>query len=1071
MGAGRSRCISASVPTKRRCARWSRRLAGSRRPHALVLETLAPTDWVRQGLEGLTPVEAGRFVVHGAHDRARVRANRIAIEIEAALAFGTGHHGTTRGCLIALDRLVKECGARRAVSRIPGGVCSRAATAALGRESGRVLDIGTGTGVLAIAAAKALRKPVLASDIDARAVVIARENARLNRAAAPCRGDPRRRPLRPAVSPARALPADPRQYPARAAASSWRRRWRGCSRRTVGWCCPGCSPAQAVPALASYRARGLVLVRRIRLEGWMTLVLVVLQPPRSHGQVDRAAAGRADPTPTAAFSCIANALFRCARSAQALPCGSSIARLPTAPYRSPSCSRPASSRSRIAPSARPARRASRRCAPSSRGADLTGFIVPRADRHQNEYVPACEERLAWLTGFTGSAGTAIVLDGARGAVRRRPLYAAGARAGRRRAVRDRASGRDAAGALDREQPRRPTTASATTPGCTRPRAPNARQGLRRGRRNAGGGRARPDRRHLDATALRRRSARSRCTTCALPARRPRTSSRASARKWRSCAPTRWSYRIRTRSPGPSTSAAPTWPHTPLPLAFAIVPKARPAFALRRRPQALERRAPPPRRRSPTFASPPISCAHWASSASDKKTVRLDQATAADALARLVEQPRRQGRARRRPDRADEGGEERDRDRRRARGACPRRRGGRALPRLARARGAARLAHRDRRGRGARKLPPRHRAAQGCFVSDHRRRRARRRHRALPRHHQDRPPHRARRIVPDRFRRPIRGRHHRHHPHRRGRRADAPRCATASPACSRATSRSRARYFPTARPARSSIRSRASSCGSQGLDFDHGTGHGVGSYLSVHEGPARISKLGTARAQARHDPVERARLLQDRRLRHPHREPGAGGRGAGGARRREAAQRVRDAHAGADRPAAGRGASMLTPEETRLARPLSRAGREATLSPLRRRRDPRLARRRHPPARGSIERCDAVCFARSDTQRRGRDRNRAARRGGCCAADRDDGGGLALAQHPGAGDSRPGGEVRHRSRPASSSPSRSISWGSRWRSWCSGRCPTASAAGRWCSPGSRSRPSPAPPRSSPPASPA
>ena len=91
----------------------------------------------------------------------------------------------------------------------------------------------------------------------------------------------------------------------------------------------------------------------------------------------------------------------------------------------------------------------------------------------------------------------------------------------------------------------------------------------------------------------------------------------------------------------------------------------------------------------------------------------------------------------------------------------------------------------------------------------------------------------------------------------------------------------------------------------GLDFDHGTGHGVGSYLSVHEGPARISKLGTARAQARHDPVERARLLQDRRLRHPHREPGAGGRGAARRRRREAAQRVRDADAGADRPAAGR----------------------------------------------------------------------------------------------------------------------------------------------------------------------
>src|SRR5262249_3768580 len=70
-----------------------RSAAGSAAAHALVFETLAPTDWVRKSLEGLAPVEAGRFVVHGAHDRARVWANRIGIEIEAALAFGTGHHG------------------------------------------------------------------------------------------------------------------------------------------------------------------------------------------------------------------------------------------------------------------------------------------------------------------------------------------------------------------------------------------------------------------------------------------------------------------------------------------------------------------------------------------------------------------------------------------------------------------------------------------------------------------------------------------------------------------------------------------------------------------------------------------------------------------------------------------------------------------------------------------------------------------------------------------------------------------------------------------------------------------
>src|SRR5262249_56191851 len=79
--------------------------AGSAAAHALVFETLAPTDWVRKSLEGLAPVEAGRFVVHGAHDRARVRANRIGIEIEAALAFGTRHHATTPRSLPPPHRL------------------------------------------------------------------------------------------------------------------------------------------------------------------------------------------------------------------------------------------------------------------------------------------------------------------------------------------------------------------------------------------------------------------------------------------------------------------------------------------------------------------------------------------------------------------------------------------------------------------------------------------------------------------------------------------------------------------------------------------------------------------------------------------------------------------------------------------------------------------------------------------------------------------------------------------------------------------------------------------------------
>ncbi len=131
--------------------------AGAAAGKALHFARLATKDWVAESLVGLKPVTAGHFVVHGAHDRGCAAPNRIDIQIEAAQAFGTGHHGSTRGCLLALDRLCKSTTARR------------------------ILDIGTGSGVLAIAAAKRWRRRVLASDIDALAVRVARDNARLNR--------------------------------------------------------------------------------------------------------------------------------------------------------------------------------------------------------------------------------------------------------------------------------------------------------------------------------------------------------------------------------------------------------------------------------------------------------------------------------------------------------------------------------------------------------------------------------------------------------------------------------------------------------------------------------------------------------------------------------------------------------------------------------------------------------------------------------------------------------------------------------------------------------------------------
>lgn len=124
------------------------------RPVRFDLALLPDADWVARSLAGLGPVRVGRFVVHGPHDRGRIAANFIAVEIPAAEAFGTGHHGTTAGCLEAIGALSRR------------------------RQFGRVLDLGTGTGILAIAAARAWRIPVLAVDNDPKAVAAAAGNAR-----------------------------------------------------------------------------------------------------------------------------------------------------------------------------------------------------------------------------------------------------------------------------------------------------------------------------------------------------------------------------------------------------------------------------------------------------------------------------------------------------------------------------------------------------------------------------------------------------------------------------------------------------------------------------------------------------------------------------------------------------------------------------------------------------------------------------------------------------------------------------------------------------------------------------
>jgi ribosomal protein L11 methyltransferase len=214
-------------------------------------------DWVAASLAGLKPVRVGRFVVHGAHDRARVKPNQIGIEIEAALAFGTGHHGTTRGCLAAIDAALKK------------------------RAPRRVLDLGTGTGVLAIAAARATERRVMASDIDSRAVVAARANARLNRAAHLVHAIRAAGTCHPAIrarAPYDLVLANILLEPLKLLARPTRELL-GAGATVV---LSGLMTRQANAALAAWRVAGLVLKRRQTIENWVTLALTT--PARPAGK-------------------------------------------------------------------------------------------------------------------------------------------------------------------------------------------------------------------------------------------------------------------------------------------------------------------------------------------------------------------------------------------------------------------------------------------------------------------------------------------------------------------------------------------------------------------------------------------------------------------------------------------------------------------------------------------------------------------------------------------------------------------------------------------------------------------
>ncbi|SHK02265.1 [LSU ribosomal protein L11P]-lysine N-methyltransferase [Bradyrhizobium lablabi] len=238
----------AQAPDETSIRELVRLAAGDEAARDIAFDTVETKDWVKATLEELVPVRAGRFIVHGHHDRAKIPPNKLGIEIEAALAFGTGHHGTTRGCLLLLDSVLKAHRPRR------------------------VLDLGTGTGVLAIAAAKARHRGVLASDIDRLSAQVAGDNSRLNGAGNLVRTVHATGFSAPEFAkhgPFDLVLANILANPLRAMATPMVRHLAPSALVILS----GLLPHQAQGVIAAYRARGVLLLRQLRIEGWSSLLL------------------------------------------------------------------------------------------------------------------------------------------------------------------------------------------------------------------------------------------------------------------------------------------------------------------------------------------------------------------------------------------------------------------------------------------------------------------------------------------------------------------------------------------------------------------------------------------------------------------------------------------------------------------------------------------------------------------------------------------------------------------------------------------------------------------------------
>lgn len=217
-------------------------------PPALEVTPLPEVDWVAESLKALPPVRVGRLFVHGSHDAHRVPPGALAIRIEAGRAFGTGQHETTLGCLMALDMLARRTRFRR------------------------IVDLGAGSGILSLAAARLWRVPVVASDVDEEAVRTARANARMNGLAAWTRFVQAAGLTHPALragAPYDLIVANILAGPLIGLAGAIK----GVTKSGAVVVLSGILTRQERQVLAPYRSLGFVLCRRIRLGEWPTLIL------------------------------------------------------------------------------------------------------------------------------------------------------------------------------------------------------------------------------------------------------------------------------------------------------------------------------------------------------------------------------------------------------------------------------------------------------------------------------------------------------------------------------------------------------------------------------------------------------------------------------------------------------------------------------------------------------------------------------------------------------------------------------------------------------------------------------